>query len=85
MSTYFLERCAGGSKSSDFWKTNQPYMSNTSISKNNKIILNENENLVTVTENVTEMFNDFFVHVVQTNYLNLNQFQKVTSRNLLIK
>ena len=63
MSTYFLERCTGGSKASDFWKTIKPYMSNKSISKNNKIILNENGNLVTETENVTEIFNDFFVHV----------------------
>ena len=30
---------------------------------NNKIILNENGNLVSETENVTEIFNDFFLHV----------------------
>ena len=63
MSTYFLERCAGGSKSSDFWNTIKPYISNKSTSKNNKIILNENGNLVSETENITEIFNDFFVHV----------------------
>ena len=63
MSTYFLERCAGGSKSSDIWKTIKPYMSNKSISKNNKIILIENGNLISGTENVTEIFNDFFLHV----------------------
>ena len=63
MSTYFLERCAGGSKSSDFCKAIKPYMSNKAISKNNKIILNENGNLGTETENVTEIFNDFFAHV----------------------
>ena len=27
MKTYFLERCSGGSKSGDFWKTVKPFFS----------------------------------------------------------
>jgi hypothetical protein len=27
MKTYFLERCSGGTKSGDFWKTIKPFFS----------------------------------------------------------
>ena len=59
--TYFQERCLGGSKSSDFWSTMKSYFSKTSCSSNNKIILQEGENIVSDNQGVAEVFNGDFL------------------------
>ena len=41
--TYFYERTAGGPKSSTFYSTIKPFLSNKGIKSNNNIILYENE------------------------------------------
>jgi hypothetical protein len=40
---YFLERCSGGAKSCDFWKTMKPFFSKKSNSGEQKIIQNEKQ------------------------------------------
>jgi hypothetical protein len=39
MKTYFLERCSGGTKSGDFWKTIKPFFSKKGSSGEQKIVL----------------------------------------------
>jgi hypothetical protein len=41
------------------------YFSKTSCSSNNKIILQEGENIVSDNQGVTEVFNEFFVNVAR--------------------
>ena len=43
---YFLERCSGGSKSGDFWKTVKPFFSKKCHSWKQKIILCENDKMI---------------------------------------
>ena len=44
---YFQERCIGGVKNSDFWKTIKPFLSNKSSTELPKIILHENNKITT--------------------------------------
>jgi hypothetical protein len=46
MKTYFLERCSGGTKSVDFWKTIKPFFSKKGSSGEQKIVLNESDKIV---------------------------------------
>lgn len=63
INTYFQERCVGGAKSDKFWKAIKPYLSKKTSNGNNKIILSENNKLVTDQKEVREIFNDFFINV----------------------
>ena len=45
VSTYFQERCVGGTKSDNFWKTIKPYLSKKNTSGPSKVILTENSKL----------------------------------------
>jgi len=63
---YFLERCAGGQKSKDFWPTKKPFLSiKKHISGQQKIILKCDNVIVNNTKKVCETFNDFFVNVAE--------------------
>jgi hypothetical protein len=46
--TYFYERCLGGPKSSDFWPTIKPFLSNKSNNCKKDIILEEDNNIVEI-------------------------------------
>jgi hypothetical protein len=65
MKNYFLERCSGGAKPCDFWKTMQPFFSKKSNSGEQKIVLNENNKIANDTKQVTEHFNTFFSTVAE--------------------
>jgi hypothetical protein len=39
MKTYFLERCSGGTKSGDFWKTIKPFLSKRGPVENKNVCL----------------------------------------------
>ena len=65
MKNYFLERCSGGSKPCDFWKTMEPFFSKKSNSGEQKLVLNENSKIVNDTKQVTEHFNTFFSTVTE--------------------
>ncbi len=60
---YFTERCAGGTKSKDFWPTIKPFLSKNGGSSTGNIFLNEGDELVTKPEEVCNVFNDFYVNV----------------------
>ena len=60
---YFQDRCIGGCKSSNVWSTIKPYLSKKSRDSKNKIILNENDKIISNNEEVADIFNDYFVNV----------------------
>ena len=64
--TYFQERCVSGAKSENFWKTIKPYLSKKNTNSNSKIILSENNILITDQKEVCEIFNDFFINVADS-------------------
>ena len=63
--TYFFERTAGGPKSSTFYPTIKPFLSNEGMKSNNSIILCENDKIVNDPKEVTEIFNNFFCECSQ--------------------
>ena len=60
MKTYFLERCTGGAKNVNFWKTVKPFFSNKCNSGDQNIILCEDNKIINDTCEVSEKFNTFF-------------------------
>ena len=58
--TYFYERCLGGPKSSGFWPTIKPFLSNKSNNCKKDIILEEDNNIINDQTEVSEIFNNFF-------------------------
>jgi hypothetical protein len=54
MKTYFLERCSGGTKSGDFWKTIKPFFSKKGSNGEQKIVLNESDKIVNDQKEVAE-------------------------------
>ena len=65
MNSYFIERCTGGCKSTDFWKTIKPYLSKKATSSQNKIVLKENNQIIAKENAVVEIFNDFYNNVAK--------------------
>jgi hypothetical protein len=60
MKTYFLERCTGGAKNVNFWKTVKPFLSKKCNSGDQNIILCEDNKIINDTCEVSEKFNTFF-------------------------
>jgi hypothetical protein len=60
MKTYFLERCTGGAKNVNFWKTVKPFFSKKCNSGDQNIILCEVNKIINDTCEVSEKFNSFF-------------------------
>lgn len=65
MNTYFIERCAGGPKSSDFWPTVKPFLTNKAGKCQKETIISENNKLIIKQDEVSEHFNNFFVNVAK--------------------
>ena len=63
--TYFFERTAGGLKSSTFYPTIKPFLSNKGMKSNSSILLCENDKIVNDPKEVSEIFNNFFVNVAK--------------------
>ena len=61
--TYFRERCDGGPKNQSFWRTIKPFMSDKSGSLDNKIILQEDDKVISDTQEKCEIFNTYFTSV----------------------
>ena len=62
----FPKRCTGGCKQTEFWKTMKPYnLFKKSCGTQSKIILQDNDKIVTKNVDVAEVFNKFFVNVAQ--------------------
>ena len=60
MKTYFLERCTGGAKNVNFWKTVKPFFFKKCNSGDQNIILCEDNKIINDTCEVSEKFNTFF-------------------------
>ena len=60
-----FEGTAGGQKSSTFYPTIKPFLSNKGMKSNNSIILCENDKIVNDPKEVIEIFNNFFVNVTK--------------------
>ena len=65
MKTYFLERCSGGTKSGDFWKTIKPFFSKKGSSGEQNIVLNESDKIVNDQKEVANHFNNIFSTVAE--------------------
>jgi hypothetical protein len=52
-------------KSSTFYPTINPFISNKGMKSNNSIILCENDKIVNDPKEMTEIFNNFFVNVAK--------------------
>jgi hypothetical protein len=77
--TYFFERTAGGPKSSTFYPTIKPFLSNKGMKSNNSIILCENDKIVNDPKEVTEIFNNFFFNGICYYWLcKFNDFRRNT-------
>ena len=66
MKVYFLERCSGGSKSSEFWKTVKPFFSKKGNCGEQKIVLFENDKIVNNPNEVSNHFNILFSTIADT-------------------
>ena len=62
---FFGERCDGGTKSQNFWKTIKPFLSKKSGSGDTDIILLENDKVITDEGNVCEILNDYYVNTAK--------------------
>jgi hypothetical protein len=62
---YFQERCTGGCKQTEFWRTMKPFFSKKSCGTQSRIILQDNDKIVTKNVDVAEVFNKFFINVAQ--------------------
>ncbi|XP_071127695.1 uncharacterized protein [Mytilus edulis] len=62
---YFIERCTGGPKSKDFWPTVKPFLTNKGCTSQKETILQENNKIITNQQEISEIFNDFFVNVAK--------------------
>ena len=65
MRCYFYERCAGGSKSKDFWPTIKPFLSKKGQDGGAPVVLSEGGKVVTDQTVVCAIFNNFFVNVAK--------------------
>ena len=62
---YFIDRCTGDCKSSNFWPTVKPFLTNKGCYKQKDTILCEEDILITDQQKVCTVFNDFFVNVAK--------------------
>ena len=61
--TYFRKRCEIPNR--EFWKTISPFITDGKSKSSNMISLNDNENIVTDPNKVSEILNDHFVNVAE--------------------
>lgn len=59
---YFLERCSGGPKSTDFWPTIRPFLTNKGSHHDCVTTLCEEDHVINDQDEVCKIFNDFFVN-----------------------
>ena len=63
MRVYFVERCAGGPKSKDFWPTIKPFLSKKGCDGGSEVILCEDNKVISNQTEVCTLFNFFFANV----------------------
>ena len=62
---YFDEKCNGSSTSKSFFKTISPYISDKKLQNGRMIILRENENIVTQSSEVADIFNTYYMSLAE--------------------
>ena len=62
---YFVERCTGGPKNDNFWATIKPFLSDKGCNRSDKIILKENDTVVTDSSEIATIFNMYYTSVAQ--------------------
>ena len=62
---YFDEKCNGSNTSSSFFKTISPYISDNKLKNGRTIILRENDNIVTQSAEVAEIFNTYYMSLAE--------------------
>ena len=63
INTNIQERCICGAKSANVWKTIKPYLSKKRTTSLSKVILSENNKLITNQNEASKVFNSFFINV----------------------
>ena len=63
MRVYFLEQCAGGPKSKDFWPTIKPFLSKKGSDGGSEVILCEDDRVISDQAEVCTIFNSFHDYV----------------------
>jgi hypothetical protein len=63
--TYFYERCVGGPKSTDFYPTIKPFLTNKGSNITKDIILEDNNKIINDQLQVANNFNNFFINVAK--------------------
>ena len=60
---YFDERCQGGTNGREFWNTIRPFITNKGSRNQNTILLREQDEIITKTPQVCDIFNHHFANV----------------------
>ena len=65
MKTYYSDRCNGGSKNQNFWKTVKPLLQSERNKTSSDIILQEGEENITNKLQICNIFNAYFSSIAQ--------------------
>jgi len=63
---YFRERCHGGAKNQDFWKTIKPFISDKNKGQGNDIILRDGNDIISKPEEVCDIFNNYYSSIADS-------------------
>ena len=64
LTKYFSEKCS--KKDNNFWQTISPFMTNKNTRNRNNIILRENDNTIVDSNEVCEIFNNYFANIASS-------------------
>ena len=59
----FSERCFGGTKITEFWKTIKPFLTNKGHKAENSLMIMNDNNLVNNPIEVAEIMNSFYINI----------------------
>ena len=60
---YFQERCIGGSKNDEFWKTIRPFVSNKGCNSDVDLMVEEGDKIITDPSQVANAMNEHYAHI----------------------
>ena len=62
---YFMKHCSISNGPKNFWSIVKPFFSNKSVTTSTNIILKENNNIISDTQNVCDVLNEYFVNIAE--------------------
>ena len=86
--TYFKQKLPKGNNVKDFWNYCKPYFTNKGICNDDRIILNENNEILNKDSDISETFNKYFVNLTKDlgifdwgdgSFDHLNIFQRISA------